>query len=34
MATCSRILAGESRGQRSLAGYSLCGLRESDMTEY
>ena len=27
------FLPGEPRGQRSLAGYSLCGLRESDTTE-
>ena len=29
----SSILSGESYGQRSLAGYSLRGLKESDMTE-
>ena len=33
MATCSSILAGESHGQRSLAGYSPWGRKESDMTE-
>ena len=27
------LLPGESRGQRSLAGYSPCGLKESDTTE-
>ena len=32
MATNSSIL-GESHGQRSLAGYSLLGHRESDTTE-
>ena len=26
-------LPGESHGQRSLAGYSPCGCKESDMTE-
>ena len=26
------FLPGKSRGQRSLEGYSPCGLRESDMT--
>ena len=29
----SAFLPGESHGQRSLAGYSLWGLRESDTTE-
>ena len=33
MATCSSILPGESHGQRSLAGYSPWGPKESDMTE-
>ena len=33
MATHSSILPGESRGQRSLAGYSPQGHKESDMTE-
>ena len=33
MATHSSILGGESHGQRSLAGYSLQGCKESDMTE-
>ena len=32
MATHSRILAWEIYGQRSLAGYSLWGHKESDMT--
>ena len=32
-ATHSSILAGESRGQRSLAGYSPKGHKESDTTE-
>ena len=32
MATHSSILAGKSRGQRSLVGYSPCGPRESDTT--
>ena len=27
------FLSGESHGQRSLAGYSLCVRKESDMTE-
>ena len=27
------FLPGEAHGQRSLAGYSPCGLKESDMTE-
>ena len=30
MATHSRILPGESHGQRSLVGYSLWGRKESD----
>ena len=29
----SGFLSGESLGQRSLAGYSLQSLKESDMTE-
>ena len=33
MAAHSSILAGESHGQRSLAGYRLQGCKESDMTE-
>ena len=33
MATHSSILAGEFHGQRSLAGYSPWGCKESDMTE-
>ena len=33
MATHSSILPGESHGQRSLVGYSLWSLKESDMTE-
>ena len=33
MATHSSILAWESHGQRSLAGYSPYGHKESDMTE-
>ena len=33
MATHSSILAGKSHGQRSLVGYSLEGLEESDMNE-
>ena len=33
MATHSRILPGESHGQRSLAGYSPRGRKESDTTE-
>ena len=28
------FLPGESHGQRSLAGYSPCGLKESDVTEH
>ena len=34
MATLSSILAGESHGQRSLAGYRPWGHKESDMTEH
>ena len=33
MATHSSILAWRSHGQRSLAGYSPWGHKESDMTE-
>ena len=33
MATHSSILAGESHGQRSLAGYSPWGHKELDTTE-
>ena len=33
MATHSIFLPGKSHGQRSLAGYSPWGLKESDMTE-
>ena len=33
MANHSSILAGESHGQRSLAGYSPWGRKESDTTE-
>ena len=33
MTTHSSILPGESHGQRSLAGYILCGRKESDTTE-
>ena len=33
MATHSSTLPGESHGQRSLAGYSLLGSKESDTTE-
>ena len=33
MATTSSILAGESRGQTNLVGYSPWGHKESDMTE-
>ena len=33
MATHSVNLAGKFHGQRSLAGYILWGLKESDMTE-
>jgi len=32
MATHSSVLAGKSHGQRSLAGYSPWGCKESDMT--
>ena len=28
------FLPGESHGQRSLVGYSPCGYKESDTTEY
>ena len=28
------LLPGESHGQRSLVGYSLCGRKESDVTEH
>ena len=34
MATHSSILAGKFHGGRSLAGYSLWGCKESDMTEH
>ena len=34
VATHSCILAGESHGQRSLAGYSPWGPKELDMTEH
>ena len=34
MATHSRILAWKINGQRSLAGYSLWGCKELDMTEW
>ena len=34
MATHSSILAWECRGRRSLAGYSPCGHKELDMTEW
>ena len=34
MVTHSSILAGEFRGQRSLAGCSLWGRKESDTTEW
>ena len=34
MFTPSRILAGESHGQRSLAGYSPWGHRVLDMTQH
>ena len=34
MATHSRTLAGESQGQKSLAGYSPWGCQESDTTEH
>ena len=33
MATHSSILAGEPHGQRSLAGYSPRGRKDSDTTE-
>ena len=33
MATHSSMLAGEVHGQRSLAGYSPWGRKESDMTK-
>ena len=33
MGTCSRICPGESRGQRSLVGYSPWGCKDLDMTE-
>ena len=33
MSTHSSILAGESHGQRSLAGYSPWGQEESDIIE-
>ena len=33
MATHSSMLAGEVHGQRSMAGYSPWGRKESDMTE-
>ena len=33
MTTHSSILSGESHGQRSLAGYSLLGCKESDVSE-
>ena len=33
MATHSSFLPGESHGQRSLAGYSPWGCKESNMTE-
>ena len=34
MATHSSILAGKFHGQRSLAGYSPWGPKESDTTEH
>ena len=34
MATRSRILPGESHGQRSLAGYNAKGHKELDETEH
>ena len=34
MATRFSILAGKVHGQRSLAGYSPWGQKESDMTEH
>ena len=33
MTTCSNILAWEIGGQKSLAGYSPWGCKQSDMTE-
>ena len=33
MATHPVFLPGKSNGQRSLVGYSPCGLKESDTTE-
>ena len=33
MQPTSVFLLGEFDGQRSLVGYSLCGHKESDMTE-
>ena len=33
MATCSSIIAWKFHGQRSLAGYSPWGCKESDTTE-
>ena len=33
MATQSSVLAGESHGQRNLAGYDPWGCKESDVTE-
>ena len=33
MSTHSSVLAGESHGQRSLAGYSPWGQKESDIIE-
>ena len=33
MVTTPVFLPGESYGQRSLAGYSPCGCKESDTTE-
>ena len=34
MVTHSSVLAGKSHGQRSLAGHSPLGHKESDMTEH
>ena len=34
MAICSSILAGKFHGQRSMAGYSPWGRKESYMTEH
>ena len=34
MATCSVFLPGKLHGQRSLAGYSPWGCKESGMTEH